>query len=155
MSRPRRRWREGDRSRETRRRRPRPGLRAGSTCREADSVCAEAVPPRPRHDPRQEPCAAIPHARIRAGGRPKGRSLPRPVFPERHNVAINLLDPAVAAEDLEGGSEAGEDGISTDDPLGSEPWHPFVNTTGKISENVAPITDFVVSKGAIGVFSWA
>ncbi len=32
-----------------------------------------------RHDPRQEPDAAIPHVRIRAGGRPRGRFLPRQV----------------------------------------------------------------------------
>ena len=30
-----------------------------------------------RYDPRQEPDAAIPHVRIRAGGRPRGRFLPR------------------------------------------------------------------------------
>jgi hypothetical protein len=32
-----------------------------------------------RYDPRQEPDAAIPHVRIRAGGRPRGRFLPRQV----------------------------------------------------------------------------
>jgi hypothetical protein len=32
-----------------------------------------------RHHPRQEPGAVIPPAGIRAGGRPKGRSLPRPL----------------------------------------------------------------------------
>src|SRR5512133_1074383 len=29
-------------------------------------------------DPSEEPSAVVPHAGIRAGGRPKGRSLPRP-----------------------------------------------------------------------------
>jgi hypothetical protein len=33
-----------------------------------------------RYHPRQEPDAAIPHVRIRAGGRPRGRFLPRHVF---------------------------------------------------------------------------
>jgi hypothetical protein len=41
--------------------------------------CAASLPKHAfrRHHPRQEPSAVVPHAGICAGGRPKGRSLPR------------------------------------------------------------------------------
>ena len=70
----------------------RPGHRAGPTCpgRRAGTganwcvkcagPCASVRPSRagPALDPSEEPSAVVPHAGIRAGGRLKGRSLPRP-----------------------------------------------------------------------------
>src|SRR5665811_2190141 len=56
----------------------RPGHRAGigaSTC--AGSCAPGRAWPNPTLDPSQEPSAVVPHAGICAGGRPKGRSLPR------------------------------------------------------------------------------
>ena len=57
----------------------RPGHRAGMGASHALASCAPGRAwPNPTLDPSQEPSAVVPHAGICAGGRPKGRSLPRP-----------------------------------------------------------------------------
>src|SRR5664280_857681 len=56
----------------------RPGHRAGIGASHALASCAPGRAwPNPTLDPSQEPSAVVPHAGICAGGRPKGRSLPR------------------------------------------------------------------------------
>src|SRR5664279_2694449 len=57
----------------------RPGHRAGIGASTCAGLCAPGSAwPNPTLDPSQEPSAVVPHAGICAGGRPKGRSLPRP-----------------------------------------------------------------------------
>ena len=77
------------------------------------------------------------------------------IFAERDGVAVGLLHAAVAAEDFQGGSEAGEDGVRADDAFLGETRHPFVNSAGQCGENVAPIADFVRSHRAVGILARA
>ena len=56
-----------------------PGHRAGTgACQACWTVCVGSCWSEPALDPSEEPSAVVPHAGICAGGRPKGRSLPRP-----------------------------------------------------------------------------
>ena len=58
----------------------RPGHSAGPGASSAlDRVRRPGLSPESTFDPSEEPSAVVPHAGICAGGRPKGRSLPRPV----------------------------------------------------------------------------
>ena len=77
------------------------------------------------------------------------------VFAERNNIAVGLLDSAVAAEDFEGGAETGENRVGADDAFLGETRHPFVNSAGECGENISPITDLVITKRSIGSFSGA
>ena len=77
------------------------------------------------------------------------------VFAERDNVAVYLLDPAVAAEDFEGGSKAGENGVRADNAFFGETRHPFVNPAGKLGEDIPPIADFVRPERTVGILARA
>ena len=63
------------------------------------------------------------------------------VFPERGGLAAGLLHPAVAAEDFQCRSQAGEDSIRTDYALLRQPGHPLVNPLGQLGQNIAPFAN--------------
>ena len=60
------------------------GHRAGTgACQACWTACVGSCWSEPALDLSEEPSAVVPHAGICAGGRPKGRSLPRPSVPAR------------------------------------------------------------------------
>ena len=71
-------WREGGSARGTRPAQRVPDTEPEPARRACWTVCVGLGLTDPTLDPSEEPSAVVPHAGIRAGGRPKGRSLPRP-----------------------------------------------------------------------------
>jgi hypothetical protein len=76
------------------------------------------------------------------------------VVTERDNVAVRFLDPAVAAEDFEGRTEAGENRVRADDCFLGESRHPFMNSAGEFGQYVTPVANIVNAKDAARVHTW-